>query len=293
MSFLGKAGSAVGSVFGSIGGGVAEGAGATSGFQATNPYNESVLQNELKKQAEIYSSQRDLASALVGQMQGTGPNPAQTQFLMNQQSNLANAQGLIASQRGLNPALAARMGSNASVKANQDAGLGAALLQQQQQLQATNALGNVYGQMQAGNLGQQQLYNQANLGTAGMNQQTMAQNAAVRGQVTGSLMNSAGSAATAGAGGAAHGALVKGKAKVQGDSPENDTVPIMAPRGEIVIPRSKANDPEKAKEFVAHLLKENGKKSDSKKSEYTEVLKYQKIVKDLEKRISSLEKKKA
>jgi hypothetical protein len=46
------------------------------------------------------------------------------------------------------------------------------------------------------------------------------------------------------------GGQVPGQAMVQGDSPANDTVPTMLSPGEVVIPRSKVNDPEKAKEFL-------------------------------------------
>lgn len=49
---------------------------------------------------------------------------------------------------------------------------------------------------------------------------------------------------------ASRGAMVPGKAKVPGDSKKNDTVPAILSPGEIVIPRSHASDPEKAKKFV-------------------------------------------
>lgn len=52
---------------------------------------------------------------------------------------------------------------------------------------------------------------------------------------------------------------VPGKAKVSGDSTKNDTVPAMLSPGEVVIPRSSASDPEKAKEFVDHIMKDKGK----------------------------------
>ena len=53
----------------------------------------------------------------------------------------------------------------------------------------------------------------------------------------------------------AHGGYIDGKANVPGDSVKNDTVPIMASPGEIVIPRSAANSFPKA---VAFLEKEMG-----------------------------------
>ena len=96
-------------------------------------------------------------------MAGQGPNPAQTQFQQNVAQNQANTQGLIASQRGLNPALAARMGSNAQAAANaQAAGHLAVMQQNQQPLQATQNYQNLLGQQQQGNLFQQGLYTGAN-----------------------------------------------------------------------------------------------------------------------------------
>jgi hypothetical protein len=258
-SVLSGVGNAVGGIFGSVGGGAADAAGATSQYKADNPYAPEEFQKYLNERQQIVQNQNSLAQALQAQMAGQGPNPAQTQFMANQQANIANAQGLIASQRGLNPALAARMGVNAASNANQQAALGSALMQQQQQLNATNSLGGLYGQMQSGNLGSQQIFNQANMGQQSLNQQVAGQNAQIRGQITGGLIQGAAGAGAAAAG-AAHGALVGGKANVPGDSPKNDTVPAMLSPGEIVLPRSVAHDPEKAKEFVDHLLKSSGKK---------------------------------
>lgn len=256
-SVLGGIGSAVGSIFGSVGGGAAQSSGATSGFQANNPYNQfdpDYLRKMYEQQNGIYKDQNNLAQVLQQQIAGNGPNPAQTQYQMNVGNNIANAQGLIASQRGLNPALAARMGSNAASKANQEATLGSALLNQQQQIAATNSLQSLYAQMNQANQGYQNLYNTGQSGAEGLNQKTEAANAQTRGQITGGLMNAAGGAAGK-AIGAAHGGFIDGQANVSGDSAENDTVHAMLSPGEIVIPRSKANDPEKAKDFIDHLLK--------------------------------------
>jgi hypothetical protein len=49
------------------------------------------------------------------------------------------------------------------------------------------------------------------------------------------------------------GGHVPGKPRVSGDSIKNDVVPAMLSPGEVVIPRTKARDPEKARNFVAHL----------------------------------------
>jgi hypothetical protein len=50
------------------------------------------------------------------------------------------------------------------------------------------------------------------------------------------------------------GGHVPGKASVSGNSIKNDTVPAVLSPGEIVVPRTHAQDPEKAKAFVAAVL---------------------------------------
>ncbi len=71
---------------------------------------------------------------------------------------------------------------------------------------------------------------------------------------------------------AAHGAYVPGKAKVAGDSPKNDTVPAMLSPGEIVIPRSKAKDADKAKAFIDELMRKKKAKDEPTKSGYSKIL---------------------
>jgi hypothetical protein len=59
------------------------------------------------------------------------------------------------------------------------------------------------------------------------------------------------------------GGMLPGRAVVQGDSPKNDTVPIMGSPGEIMLPRhiTQGEDaPEKAKQFVAALLAKQKRK---------------------------------
>lgn len=50
------------------------------------------------------------------------------------------------------------------------------------------------------------------------------------------------------------GSYVPGRANVGGDSKQNDTVPAMLSPGEIVIPRSMANDPDKAAAFARQIV---------------------------------------
>lgn len=253
--------------------------GTTNEYQAQDPYTQSVsadLQELKNRSSGIFGMQGDLATALQQQMAGQGPNPSQIQYLNNVGNNIANAQGLIASQRGLNPALAARLGSNVASNENQKSALGSALMQQQQQIQATRDLGSLYDQMYRANLAQQQLYGQGAAGAQGLNAEVARQNAAnaaALGQsVIGGVLGAGGEigAGVAGGGkGKAKGGRIEGKAKVAGDSEHNDVVPAMLSPGEIVIPRTKAKDPDKAKEFIDHLMKTEEKKD----IDYTDVLK--------------------
>lgn len=282
-------GSIIGKVVGGISQPVARETGAIDQFTGSTPYSQEYFNNLIANQNQIYGGQNTLAQALQQQMAGQGPNPAQLQYQGNVQNNIANAQGLIASQRGLNPALATKIGSNIGAKANQEAALASALLQQQQQLAATQNLGNLYGQMQQGNLAAQGGYNQMfqnaqaiRSGAAARNAQAYGQMA---GQVAGGLSGAGQQALTAlGSSGAtqaamgSHGGKVTGKAKVKGDSPENDTVHALLSPGEIVIPRTAAEDPDKAKAFIDHLLKSEDKKTIG----YGDVLEKKRKKKELE-----------
>lgn len=293
-------GAAMGSVagpWGAAAGGVIGGAlGLFSGgddnkYQATNPYDSSTLSTALSNNNQVYGQQQTLAQALLAQAQGQGPNPALLQLHQTTDQNAQAAAGLLASQRGLNPALAARMAAEAQTTANQTAGGQAAVLGAQQQLAAQGELGGLYGQMGSQQLQQQQLYNnaQANVDklNSGVSEQNSKQNTATDNAMMGGMMNGAGavlghslnSPSTTSTnqqiGGtnagsltpktmmAAHGAIVPGQAQVAGDSKKNDTVKAMLSPGEIVIPRSHAQNAQAAKEFIDHLMKSKSKKASS------------------------------
>lgn len=191
-----------------MGSSLSQALGTSNQFQASNPYSPSYLQTQLANQGQIYNEQQNLASQLQAQAAGQGPNPAQTQYMQNVQQNNQNAQGLIASQRGLNPALAAKMGANASSNSNQQAAMQGSLLQQQQQLGAQSNLGNLYGQMQQGNLGAQSAYGQQSLGTMQANAAVAAGNQNVSTGLVGGILGGVGSGLAA----LAHGGQVQGYA---------------------------------------------------------------------------------
>ncbi len=56
------------------------------------------------------------------------------------------------------------------------------------------------------------------------------------------------------------GGSIPGQAQVSGDSLKNDTVPAMLSPGEIVVPRSKAQDPKSAAQFAAAVAMKKGRK---------------------------------
>jgi hypothetical protein len=272
---------------------------------ALNNQSNQVQQNQALQQAltnqnqRVYGQQQGLADQLALQAQGGGPNPALDQLQQTTDANNRQAAGLVASTKGINPALAARMAAQNSAMSNQQAGGQAAIQRANQQLASQQLLGQQTGQMigqqfQGQNMANQatqaqtsaQLAQQQALQSAlqGQNQlavqnasQKNSSNAAIAGinaKQQGDMFNSAmsglgggltemmpkGGAAQAGLGAMmASGGKVPGKASVEGDSYSNDTVPAILSPGEIVIPRSASKDPEKAKAFIDHIMNSKAK----------------------------------
>lgn len=132
---------------------------------------QGIFENQIGRANQILGQQGDLASQLRAQSMGEGPNIAALQLKQATDRNAAQAAGQIASQRGMNPALAARLIAQNQAAANQQAAGQAGLLRAQQQLAAQGQLANVYGQqagqtLQAGSIANQNL---------GINQQALAQ----------------------------------------------------------------------------------------------------------------------
>jgi len=229
------------------------------------------LQQSMGNPQATGQQQNALAQALLQQMQGQGPNLGQTQLQAATDRGNAQAAGLIGSQVGLSPALAARQILNQQAANQQAAANQSAQLQQQQQLNATGQLGNVLNQQRQGDISQlgtigglQNQQNQGIIQQQGIDAGVAQQNAQQAGDIFGGVLNAAGSALTGGLLGGSkpqpqgrlfsEGGTVPGEAQVSGDSPKNDTVPALLSPGEIVIPRSLTNDadfdPEKIAEFV-------------------------------------------
>lgn len=283
-------GAAMGSVagpWGAVAGGVIGGAmGLFSGddtqdkFQAVNPYSSDVLADALANNKQVYQQQQDLADALVARSQGQGPNPALDQLHQTTDQNGQTAASLVASQRGLNPALAARMALNAKTTADQQAGGQAATLAAQQALGAQSELAGLYNNEGNQNIQQQSLYNTAQSGADKINSGVSSENTATNVKQVGGMEQGAGAIAAmamkspsstttpqiAGQNGApastamATGGRVPGRARVAGDSKTNDIVPAQLSPGEIVIPRSHADNAKDAKDFIDHLMSRPVKK---------------------------------
>lgn len=290
-SGLGDVAGGIGGLAGGIVGGIVNP--LTGALTAKNPYMNEIEKQQFADQiaqsqqayGNVTNQQQGLANALLAQSQGAGPNPAQAMLNQSTDQNAKQAAGMIAGQKGINPALAQRQALMAGTQANQQAAGQGAIMNAQQQLGAQGHLASLYGTM-----GGQQLQNQATLQQGLANQNSLYANAGNaqanrQANVQGSFINAAGAAA-----GKAQGGVIGGEANVPGDSPANDTVKTMLSPGEIVIPRTKAKDPDKAKEFIDHISKSNQKESDDGKG-YGKILeahrKLKKHMDELEKQIKA------
>lgn len=204
-----------------------------------------------------YRENQWLANAL--QQQAMGGGPANDIFNNNLAQGIQAAGSTIASTKGINSGLAARLAGQQAAKMSQDAVAQRAGMQLQAQ--------QLYGQ---NNLAQQQINQGAiasqNAANAGLAQENNRAN-------SNAVSNILGGAASAATMFLNEGGIVPGSPEVKGDSPKNDKVPAKLSPGEIVIPRSILKDPEqapkKAAAFVEKLLEK--KKKDGPKG-YAKVL---------------------
>lgn len=243
----------------------------------------------LGQSGRVGAEQASLAEALRAQAEGRGPSLAQMQYKQALEQSQAAAASQLASARGLSPAQAQQMLMVQQAGARQAAAGQSAQLRLQEQMAAQAALGNLLGQRRqqellggqlaaglygtAGGLGMSQaaMEQQARMATIQQAQAEAAANRQLAGAAIGAVAGGVAPFATqlaqtgsliGGAPRAARGremAEVPGKAKFKGDTRSNDTVPALLSPGEIVLPRSVAQDedaPDKAKDFVAALKKQ-------------------------------------
>ena len=216
-------------------------------------YLKDQYQGMQDRSTQIYGQQQALASALEQQAQGGGPNPAAGMLQQATDQNVKQGAGMVASQRGINPALAARLAAQNTGAAQQQAAQDMAVMRSKQQIAAQQQLAaqqgsmagaSLQGQQLAGNtLSQQNIINQKNKADAAATNAALAmENTKANSGIGGVLL------------GATGGELqTADPAPVPGDSLKNDIIPAMLSPKEIVLPRSvtlSANPGEKAKQFV-------------------------------------------
>lgn len=212
----------------------------------------SVSQDAAAGENEALARQRAIAS-------GQSPSIAQMQLNQNLDQVARQAQSMAASQRGSsNPALAFRQAQISSQQAGLEGAQQGAILAEQERRMADEFLAR-QAATQRGLAFQQQSQNLAN------QLQFQKQNAETVGNIAAASAK-AGSGG-GGGGGAYTGGVIPGKAKVEGDSPVNDTEQYNLSPGEIVIPRSAAKDKESAMKFLDAIKFENEKNKSKNKEE--------------------------
>lgn len=258
----------------------------------------------LQGQQGMLGQEQGLSSTLQNEMNGGGPNLAQTLLNQATNQNIQQGTGQLASVKGLNTALAARLAAQNTTSANQTAAQQGAIDRQNLQLQAQSQLQNqqnlmnqnyntqgeqalgLQGALLNANNGQNSAINEGVLGTSGINSKIDQSNAGAAQGINTLFLNNAGMlggktsttpdpnnpSASSGAMVAENqGGFIPGKANVSGNSFKNDTVKALLSPGEIVIPRSYAKNAKDAKEFITELMKQ--KKEKKIPLSYADVLK--------------------
>lgn len=225
------------------------------------------LQSQQSAQGQLASNLNNLSQNDI--------NLAQAQAGLTQQANLAN-QSAVNNQNQFNAsnaqqtALANQNAQNNMAQFNASNAQQANLANQNAQLQMNNLDANAVANYNNAALNQNNQQFQANMAESQAVQNADQQRdqllqqqwqtnqgndfhigSALQGAVGGAIGDAIGGVGSAIAGLFAHGGRIPGKAEVHGDSYSNDKVPILASPGELVVPRSIADDPEKTKQFAA------------------------------------------
>jgi hypothetical protein len=242
----------------------------------------------------VTGAQNQLVSQLQQQANGQGPNPALGMMRKANDENIRQNTGFVASQKGINPALAGRLAAQNQAMMAQKNAADMGIIQAQQQIQAQQNLAGVLSGQQTANIQNQQLQLQ--------NQQANNQRST---QMFGGVLNGIGGYLGHKYGQPdvqkaqqqedvvqmSEGGHVPGEAKVMGNSEANDTVPAMLSPGEIVIPRTHAKSPEMAKRFIDQVLKNKKTHAKEKDIDEIDVAQVMKVNSQMKKRIAQLEKK--
>ena len=230
--------------------------------------------------------QEQLNQQLMAQATGQAPSLAQAQLQQVLTQQNAQSAATLGSQRGINPALAARMIAQQQAANNQGMAGQAATAGIQERLASQSTLAQALaGQRQqdigtAGlGLSREQLLQQAlasqnqqavqqNFGVQGINARVAQQNTEAANKFGAGILG--GASAALGLGGFSKGGKVAGQAEAEGDDEENDTVPAMLSPGEIVVPRSMAKDADTAKAFVEAIINHHKRTARSKKNPFSD-----------------------
>lgn len=151
----------------------------------------------------VNTRQTALADALTNAMQGKGPSIAQDQLNKATSQTLNQGAGAIASQKGINPALQAKMILDNQQKTLADTAQNSSLLRNQEMQQATGQLGSALSNQRGQDIQQQQAQNQAiasqnaaftqaQLGTEGINANIGAGNAGQNAKTGGGVLSGIG-----------------------------------------------------------------------------------------------------
>lgn len=221
---MGNTFNSLGQAIGSVGGltnNVAQGFTPQNTYQASNPLNTTALNTNITNAqgnlGQLNTQQQALAQALQAQANGQGPNPAQNMLNQQTNQNIQQNAGMIASQKGISPALATQLAAQNQGNMSQQAAASGATLGAQQQLAAQSGLSQVYNNMATQNLQNQnssgQLINQDIGGVNTINSKVAEGNAtANQGAASGLLSGLGGAGGNALSGGSAGSALTAGTA---------------------------------------------------------------------------------
>jgi hypothetical protein len=232
-----------------------------------------------------------LIAQLQQQAAGQGPSLAQLQLQQATGENMNNAMALGAAQQGqgLGAQAALRSILDNQARIQQQSALQSAMLRNQEQMQAREQLGGVLGGVRGQDLGaaQAQAGNELNREqfNANINQANINRRMGLIDRAAQAIPKIATAGATPAAAAMAAGGPVPGRALFPGNDYGNDQVPALLSPGEIVLPRSVAQDPDApdlAAQFVADVKKLKPKKGGAKASTM-------KRLAELEERIQALE----
>lgn len=98
------------------------------------------------------AQQNQFIQMLQNQAQGIGPSLAQQQLQQGTNRGIAQQMGVAASQRGVNPAMAARMAMQNTAGINQQGAADAAMIREQEKMNAMGQLGAQIGSLRQGDL---------------------------------------------------------------------------------------------------------------------------------------------